>query len=154
MAWKFAALALCLGLIACGGPPAEKKTDSAVPDFSITTNKDGVAGTMTGGAAADWPADAPAFLPAYPGAAVNTGMRAADGDKLSVTVSFETADPVDKVMNFYVDKIKAAGIATTSMMDMGETKMFSGQTEDGGVFQVMVMPQDGKTRGTVIFGKS
>jgi predicted peroxiredoxin len=56
----------------------------------------------------------PSWLPAYPGSTPTATFSMQGGSDSSAAVSFTTKDPVDKVVKFYEDGFKKAGLTTSS----------------------------------------
>lgn len=109
-------------------------------------SSDGATATI-GGAA-----KLPSWVPAYPGA-TPSGIAASDtAQEESGSVSFSTADTVDKVLAFYADALKRGGmqnIESNSMVIPGtsnKTGAVSGESPDGKrSISAAVTSADGKT---------
>ncbi len=103
--------------------------------------------TIIGGSAADTPL--PAWAPAYPGAAQQQGgMRVEKDGKLNGMASFQSADPVAKVKDFYDAKLKEAGFKTevNTMNFNGKDSATVNATKDGGQkVGVIINADEGKT---------
>jgi hypothetical protein len=74
----------------------------------------------------------PSWLPTYPGATPRATFSMQGGSDSSAAVSFTTKDPVDKVLKFYEDGLKKAGLTTNSS----------------------ILNQDGKASGGVVTAES
>jgi hypothetical protein len=56
----------------------------------------------------------PSWLPSYPGATPKATFSMHSGSDSTAAVSFTTKDPLDKVVKFYEDELKKAGLTTES----------------------------------------
>lgn len=118
------ALALSLGLSACGG---KKKTYTSVDGstsvevdekqgkFTVRSKDGQVDFSVDGGPGAKIPDDFPADIPIYKKSKVTTGMSMAG----SKTVILESSDPGSTVMNFYTDSLNSAGWEQKTEMNTG-----------------------------------
>jgi hypothetical protein len=105
-----------------------------------------------GGEGARWPADAPAFAPAYPGATLTSVMNSESNGTRGSMISFETSDPVAKVVAHYKALAKANGLGEFSTMDSGAASIFTAKDkENGGEFFVQATTVEGKTQGSITF---
>ena len=123
------AVALMLLLSACGSKPPNQPASDAAPGTRITVNDDNGA-TTTGVIGARWPESAPAHVPPYPGATVNSamsGMNAGSGgaSDSGMLISFTTPDDDAAVADFYMTRAKAAGLRNTSTIDAGGQRMMT-----------------------------
>ncbi len=89
------------------------------------------------------------YAPLYPGATVTKSAIGESGVGSGGDVTFVTSDPPAKVVGFYKEQAKAAGVAVTMDQDLGAALMMSaGDSGDGkGAFQVLASQQNGKTEG-------
>lgn len=84
---------------------------------------------------------APAFAPAFPGAAVEqSASDAADGSDGGLVVFTTDAAP-DEVISFYKAHAEAEGLASTMNMTHGDTRAYgAADPEDGDVLSVVASP--------------
>lgn len=115
---------------------------------TVETNGDGASGhvkvtsgdgTMTMGANAG---KLPGWLSAYPGASVEANLSAEGKDGFSGNFTFKTKDAADKVIQFYTDALKNAGLKVTTNATQQEGK------NSGGMLSA---EDEGKKRSIVIF---
>ena len=137
-------------LAACGNPPG------------TTTIRDDSGGqaTLATGPAATPPPNLPAYAPLYPGARVESSMSGTssdqDGARQGGMVAFRTADPPERVANFYRARLAGANLANRSDANMNGTLMLAGTDPadaDRGV-QVSIAPDDGGSFVTLVFSAS
>lgn len=101
---------------------------------------------------AAWPADAPPYAAAYPGAKPTTVMNSDSGGTRGSIVTFEAADAAAKVVDHYKALASKAGLGETSTMTSGETSIFTAADKaTGREFFVQATTADGKTQGSVTF---
>lgn len=147
-----------VALAACGKPASTKVTvSSETGQTQVQTGAAGAQVTVTDDAGqtttikAGAPAaavaaiGAPAFAPAYPGAAVLSRIDTGQGGGATI-LKFTTKDTPDQVVTFYRDAAKKAGLPVSADSDMGASKMFAAEKEDGseGV-QITVASAGGQT---------
>jgi hypothetical protein len=132
-----------MALAACGKPAPTKVTvngesgqtqvQTGPAGAQVTvTDKAGQTTVIKAGApaAALASAGAPAFAPAYPGAAVLSRVDTSQSGGATI-LKFTTKDTPDQVIAFYRTAAQKAGVPVSADMDMGPTKMFAAETEDG-----------------------
>jgi hypothetical protein len=99
----------------------------------------------------------PDWLPPYPGATAKaTGAQADSATEQSGMVVFTTSDAPQKVLDFYQDALKKAGITdlsnTTTTADGKLAGMLMGQSSDQRrSAQVLFGADDGKTSATITY---
>jgi len=100
----------------------------------------------------------PAWLPLYPGAVRGAGMAMLneEGDERTGAFTYETADPIGKVLDTYEATLKGAGLPTKSKMqtDQGGQPsgvLVAGPEDDSKVVTILLAPQGGKTTITISF---
>jgi hypothetical protein len=84
--------------------------------------------------------NAPAWVPAYPGAASEGGMTSETPEGSQHTFGFKTKDAPSKVIAYYQDALKSAGFTITQTMNT------QGSAESGG----MVMAEDAAKKRSVM----
>ena len=99
----------------------------------------------------------PDWAPAYPGARESGGSKVdahGDNGEAGGTVTFATSDPPEKVLAFYTEKLKAAGLTVNGTFTSGTTSTLSAADDsDGrGVHVAISGAGDGSTI-TVIYGQ-
>lgn len=72
------------------------------------TGPNGQVATFGGGAGA--PQNLPSWLPTYPGGTVQGSFDSTSGNERTAAFSVTTTDPADKVLSFYEEKLKGAGL--------------------------------------------
>ncbi len=77
-------------------------------------------GTVKIGAGSD---KAPDWVPAYPGATPQNAYSASTATEQSGSFSFVTQDAVDKVISFYGDSLKSAGLTVSNMTTSSDGKV-------------------------------
>lgn len=105
-------------------------------------------GTLKMGAGSD---KAPDWVPVYPGATPQATFSASDDKTEAGSFTFTTKDSVEKVLAYYEDSMKSAGLKisnTTSVSDGKASAMVSGST-DGDQRTVVVIAGD-DTDGTKV----
>ena len=114
-------------------------------------NGEKVIGTV-GGEGTRWPADAPAYAPAYPGAKLTSVMTSQSDGTNGSMVAFETSDPVTKVVDHYKALAKANGLTSESTMASGDASLFTATDKTSGrEFFVQASSVDGKTQASITF---
>jgi hypothetical protein len=117
------------------------------------TNEKGERVVMnTTAAGATWPADAPPYATAYPGATLTSSMSSdADGSAGSVLI-FETTDAPAKVIAHYKALATKAGLTEAGSITSGANMMFgAGDDASGREFMVQASPTEGKTQGSITY---
>jgi hypothetical protein len=161
-----ALLVPAMALSACGkdsdtnvirGENGEKVTIETTTDDGNTsieaTNEKGERVVMnTSSEGATWPADAPSFATAYPGATLTTSMASnANGTTGNVLV-FETTDAPAKVIAHYKALATKAGLTEAASITSGAAMMFgASDNATGREFMVQATPADGKTQGSITY---
>ncbi|KPF66325.1 hypothetical protein IP88_12910 [alpha proteobacterium AAP81b] len=164
---RLAPAALLLTLAACGGGDEKTTTiDTGNGKMTVsqgsdgegqtrieTTGDNGEKVTMTAGPATAWPADAPAFAPALPGATVVHTMGGNDGKTTSQMVMYETTtQSPEEVVAFYKEKARAAGLGKVTQIASAGNFMFGAEDEaTGRTLSVQAGKSDGKTSGAVTY---
>lgn len=125
-----AALALLVG---CNKPDkvtVKSNGSTVVVDGDHVTVKSGDGATVEArGAEVTLVPGAPAFVTAYPGATVEVNANA--GTQTEQVVSFSTADAPAKVVGFYKDKARAAGLTEVTDANSDGTYAFTARSPDG-----------------------
>lgn len=158
---------LLLALAACGGAEKETTTiDTGKGKMVVSQDGDGQGETrieatgengervaMTAGPAAAWPANAPDFAPALPGATVVHTIGAKDGKSVSQMVMYETTRQTPtEVIAFYKAKAAAAGLAKVTEIAAGGNFMFGAEDKASGrTLSVQAATADRKTSGAVSY---
>jgi len=158
-------LAGALALGACGGEDKQtyaapdgskvevvKDGDGAVQTATVTTSNgaDGATSTFTTGGGS-WPKDAPDYAAAYPGATVQSSFSGVSDGQAGAMASFTTADPPEKVIEFYKSRAKSAGLKNESSMEASGSRMFGASDDAGRALSVQTSVQDGSTTGVVTY---
>jgi hypothetical protein len=99
---------------------------------------------------------APDWVPVYPGSNPQSTFSASDAKGESGSYAFVTSDPVDKVLSYYGNALKSAGLTvsnTTSNSNGKISGMVSGQSD--GDKRSVIVTASGENDGThvgVVFG--
>lgn len=105
-----------------------------------------------GGEGSRWPADAPAYAPAYPGAVLTSVMNSESDGTRGGIITFETNDPVAKVVDHYKALAAKNGLGTVSTMASGAASLFTATDKASGrEFFVQASSVDGKTQASITF---
>jgi hypothetical protein len=161
-----AALLAALLIGGCGGGSSEHRTITAADGSKVevdagkdggkttvtATGANGEKATFTSGTGGSWPAGAPDYVAAYPGATVTSSMTGASGDGTGAMVSFTTSDSADKVIDFYKSRAAAAGLSKTSVVESGGTHVFGASDDKGRSISVQASGAGGTTSVVVTFG--
>jgi hypothetical protein len=75
------------------------------------------------------PKDLPAWLPVYPGGTIQAGFSTQSAQQSAQSFTIKTTDSADKVLAFYSDRLKAAGLTVQPTATLG----VGGQTSTGTV---------------------
>lgn len=121
---------LLLAVSACGADV--KTTTIRNADGETVTVVDSAAGSATrvtaptaATSSEPWPADAPAFAPAYPGATVTTvAANLANGSTGSI-ITFDTPDSPTAVVAFYQAAAQKAAIPRVAALSTDQSSLFS-----------------------------
>lgn len=107
--------------------------------------------TVTTGA---WPAELPGYAPAYPGATVTAAFAgSSDGAKRGGMVAFTTADAPERVVSFYRDEAKRAGLGEVATMSGSGAQMLSASDKASQrSLAVQAGPDGGATAVTLTYG--
>lgn len=98
------------------------------------------------------PVKLPSWLPAYPSATVEGTMSADTAEALSGAFSFQTHDPLDKVVSFYKDVFNSAGIKESANLTTPAMTMITGQdSAQKRQISVTISPQNGENKVTITF---
>jgi hypothetical protein len=161
-----ALLLLAVALTACGN---DSKTVTVKDDngdnVEVTTTDTGNGATSVtatndkgekftanmGGSDATWPADAPAFATAYPGASITTVMTSNTGGKAGSVIAFETGDAAAEVIDHYKALAAKAGLKQVTTMTAGAMSMFTASDETTGELLVQASTADGRTNGSITY---
>jgi hypothetical protein len=117
--------------------------------IKVTDDK-GQVSTMTMGANA--PKNLPDWVPMYPGGTVQGAYDADNAEERGAMFTVTTQDPVDKVMEFYEARLKAAGLTTQKATYEADGKKggnVSGNSEDQKRTVSLVISNDGKATTVV-----
>jgi hypothetical protein len=109
------------------------------------TDEKGKVSTVTMGANA--PKDLPDWVPTYPGGSVQGTYDTDNAEERGAMFTVTTQDPVDKVMEFYEARLKAAGLTTqksTYESDGKKGGSVSGNSEDQKRTVALMISNDGK----------
>jgi len=98
----------------------------------------------------------PDWFPSYPGASTQGVFSSETGDGIGGSFSFATSDSIEKVVKFYEDNLKEAGlkITTNSVQQNGVVNMGSLTAEDGNKKRtafVSAISEQGSTKVSVVF---
>lgn len=128
-------LALMLTLAACGDGRAKGQDPASVE--------------RTG-----WPASAPAYAAAYPGATVTTTFDGASTEGSGTMVSFSTADSPEQVINWYRAQAELAHLPETSLVNGGGARTFmAGDADRGHAVMVQATAKGAGAEVVVTFGQ-
>ena len=100
-----------------------------------------------------WPEGVPEFARAYPGGTVTTSYSGtSDTTKHGGMVVFTTADAPERVVSFYRDEVKRAGLGEVATMGSGGAQMFSASDKAGKrSLSVQAGPDGGATSVTLSY---
>ena len=104
-----------------GEVSVEAKGDEASGSLEVKT-KEGTAKFRSGAAAEGLPD----WFPAYPGAKVQGNYSAHGQDGYTGGYQFTTQDPIDRVVKFYEDRLKQAGLKVTTNLVQQDGKVTGG----------------------------
>ncbi|HJX84364.1 MAG TPA: hypothetical protein VJ723_08490, partial [Candidatus Angelobacter sp.] len=109
-------------------------------------------GSVKIGSGADGP---PSWVPVYPGSTAQNTMSVNENGKRSGTYSLVTQDSVDKVLSYYTDALKSAGLtaSTTTFNANGKTGGSVTGEDNGRNVGVIVGSDNDGTHVTVTFGE-
>lgn len=95
----------------------------------------------------------PGWVPAYPGASVQTNISGNSSDGEGGNVTYTTSDPQAKVMSFYQDKAKEMGIKTNLTTTTGDSSMIiaTDESKDRSL-TVLIGADSGKTTINLTYG--
>ncbi|MCG2840004.1 hypothetical protein L6Q21_03275 [Sandaracinobacter sp. RS1-74] len=158
------ALILSLGALvaACGS----EKSDVAVERGGKTVHTGGGRTSVTvadEGESLDLADEMPAFAPAYPGAVIKTKVANNDGAGAAGGVwVLETADPVEKVVAFYDDRARRAGVRPgmfvnekdSAVRTFGRSGGESGDSSEGVLIAISRSEDDDVTKIVVTAGSA
>ncbi len=132
------------------------KDNGGVTTIQTTGDKGEKVTASIGGEGTAWPADAPPYAIAYPGAKV-TAVISSNGGTGSTgsVVTFESSDAPERIIGFYKGLSAKAGLKEGMTMNSGGTSMFASGKEGGGGngFVVQASAEGGKTTASVTVGK-
>lgn len=132
----------------------ETDRDGDGPARMEATNENGEKVTATmGGAGTAWPADAPAYAAAYPGATVTSVIDTTSGDKGGSMATFQTSDAPEKVIAHYKALAARAGLDQVSTVEANDTRMFTATNKAGNQVYVQTSIADGMTNAALTFSK-
>lgn len=99
----------------------------------------------------------PTWFPTYPGAAIQGSFSTEGKDGQNGSFGFSTADSIEKVVKFYEDNLKQAGlkVTTNTVQQNGTTAMGSLVAEDEGKIRtafISAISEKGETKVTAVFG--
>jgi len=127
---------LVLSLAACGQADKASEAEAADPAPAAAVREKAS------------PGGAPAYAVTYPGAVMEGGVSAeAAAVGPGALVSFTTADPPERVIEFYRTRAEAAGLVQVSNMSQGDAKAYAASARDGSgaQLQVVAAPLGGET---------
>jgi hypothetical protein len=131
-------------------------TDEKGKETTITGNESGNMeikgpdGSMKIGVNSD---KAPDWVPVYPGSSPQSGMSMNSGDEQGGTFGFNTSDSSEKVMSFYGDQLKAAGLKVSSTSNNTDGKiagLISASDKDSKRTVVVAVTPDDKGTGVSV----
>ncbi len=133
------------------GQTATISADAQAGSVQVTSSE----GSFKMGAGAD---KAPDWVPVYPGSSPQTNFSASDAKGESGSYTFVTKDPVDKIMSYYGDAMKSAGlkVSNTTTNTNGKVSGIVSGSSDGDKRSVMVTiggEDDGSHVGVVYSSK-
>ena len=136
----------------------ETKDGKATYDSSgvKVTGADGKESTFQAGGGA--PQNLPSWLPVYPGGTTQGSFDSTSGEERTAAFSMTTTDPADKVLSFYEQKLKDAGLKVdrTNFDSNGVKSGVVNGTGENPVRQVGVTvgtQDDGSTQASVTFSE-
>lgn len=132
---KFAILAACAALAACGSQSDDKQ--------AVTAKIGGVEVTANG------KVELPAGYDVYPGAKVITNGKLGNAQSTDYNVVMEAADTPEKVIAYYTKQAAAGGFPAPTATKDGDTQSLMARTDSGNIFSLTAFPQDGKTSATL-----
>jgi len=99
----------------------------------------------------------PTWFPTYPGAAIQGSFSTEGKDGKNGSFGFSIADSIEKVVKFYEQNLKQAGlkVTTNTVQQNGKTAMGSLVAEDEGKMRtafISAITEKGETKVTVVFG--
>ncbi len=101
------------------------------------------------------PKNLPSWVPIYPGSTVTGAMDATNAEGRSVSFAISSEEPVDKVVEFYEQKLGEAGLKVSkNLIDSNgqHSAILTATSEDDKrTFNSMIGQSEGKTQGTVTF---
>jgi hypothetical protein len=108
------------------GPNGEKVTVGSDGNVEMTaTGKDGEKIRVSGGKGMSLPNDFPKDVPIYTGATILSSVNSKDGMMLTL----QTADPLEKVDEFYVKQLKDQGWTTESSVKLPQGANYGNKKE-------------------------
>ncbi len=120
-------------------------------NYEVTNEKGEKSTVNVGGTNNKWPADAPAFAPAYPGGTITTVIASNNDGKSGGVIAFETGDAPAKVVAFYKALAEKAGLKAGTMMTSEAMNMFSAGDGKTGEMVVQATLADGKTSTAITY---
>jgi hypothetical protein len=138
----------CLALAACGSDEQSTTvagttyTSSDKDERATISNARGSISTVSGASAAN--TKLPDFAPRYPGSNIESVIDSKRDGRASTMVTLTTADPVQKVVDFYRPRFEGAGLAKKSEMITEEAGMLAAEAADKKA-SIAVSREEGKT---------
>lgn len=134
---------LALGLLAgCGSASGDSSVIRVDDGTTVISNSD------------SWPEGLPDYARPYPGSKVTTSFAGStDGTKRGGMVAFTTADAPERVVAFYRDEVKRAGLGEVATMASAGAQMFSASdTGSKRSLSIQAGPDGGATAVTLSYG--
>lgn len=120
--------------------------------IEMTNDKGEKVASIVGGAYATWPAKAPAYAAAYPGATILSVIDTDADGKASSMATFETGDAPAQVIDHYKALAAKAGLGNATNVSTGDMRMFTAGAEStGDQLYVQTSAAEGKTTTTLSF---
>ena len=137
---------------AAGGPPPVRRASGGSPpgESSIQPAR------RCGGTAAanfrygmEWAQRLPAAFPPYPGGRVTEAAGQDAGDCRVRVVTFRTADPAQRVLDWYQQRAVAAGYSA-EQQPRGRDRVLGGVNQSNGAYFLIVTPVEGGSEVALI----
>jgi hypothetical protein len=110
-------------MVVVGDDGKEVKISASDGSFTASSSD----GTVKYGAGAE---KAPSWVPIYPGATTTGTFSADSNDGSQNTFTFKTSDATSKVIAFYQEQLKSAGMNVTQMLNGDQGGLITGETAE------------------------